>query len=133
MALKVLIASATPSGSLVHSSQPQPSQDTFWDVILSFKDPPVRLKEYLKTKLCVLVEGFSQGSLLINVRCNSLQILEGLWEDYRSGHLSEVVQSILVTADVLKKLGLEDMKLKTFISEEEYKTCKEHFMNRLGE
>ena len=64
------------------------------------------------------------GSLLITVECSSLQILQGLWEDYRSGHLNEIAQQMLVTAEVLEKLGLAEVRLKTFISEEEYENGK---------
>ena len=68
--------------------------------------------------------GVSFGSLLITVKCDSLQILERLWEDYSSGHLGEVVQRSLVTEEILTKLSLTELKLETTISEEEYKACK---------
>lgn len=65
---------------------------------------------------------------MITVTCSSLQILKGLWEDYSSGHLNRVIEQILVTPDVLEKLGLSELKLKTTISEKEYKKCKEFFL-----
>ena len=73
--------------------------------------------EYLKRKLGVVVQGFRQGSLIIIVSCCSLEVLEALWKDYRRGHLNEVVQDTLVTAEVLKELNLSEVKLKTIISE----------------
>ena len=72
----------------------------------------------------VFIEDIELGSLLITVKCSSLQILEGLWEDYVSGHLNQVVQETLVTKEVLENLGLDDVKLKVFISEEEYRNGK---------
>ena len=73
------------------------------------------------------------GSLLLTVECSSFQILEGLWEDYSSGHLNKIAQEILVTAEVLEKLGLDEVKLTTFISEEEYEKGKQIFMESSGE
>ena len=106
--------------------------EEIWRVILSVKPPASLLIEYLRTELGVEVHGSSEGSLVITVSCSSLQVLKRLWKDYRSGHLSEVVQRTLVTADVLKELGLSEVKLKTIISEEEYKACEEFFMQSSG-
>ena len=89
------------------------------------------VEEYLR-KLGVDIQGNKLGSLVITVSCSSLQVLERLWEDYCSGHLNEVVQQTLVTTEVLEELGLSEVKLKTIISEEEYKAYKEFFMQRSG-
>ena len=64
------------------------------------------------------------GSWHIAVECSSLQILEGLWEDYRSGHLNSVAQVMLITPQVLQKLGLTELELKTHISEDQYEQGK---------
>ena len=72
------------------------------------------------------------GSLSITVKRSSLQILEGSWEDYISGHLNQVVQEMLVTSDVLGSLGLDEMKLKVFISEEEYRNGKQSLTENSG-
>ena len=106
--------------------------EEIWRVILSVKPPAGLLIEYLRTELGVEVHGSREGSLMITVSCSSLQVLERLWKDYRSGNLSQVVQQTLVTADVLKELGLSEVKLKTIISEEEYKACIEFFMQSSG-
>ena len=87
---------------------------------------------YLKYKLGVDIQGNRLGSLVITVSCSSLQVLERLWEDYCRGHLNEVVQQTLVTEAILKELGLSEVKLKIIISEEEYKACKEFFMQSSG-
>ena len=104
----------------------------FWYVLYSFKEPIRLLVRYLKFKLGVDIQDNRLGSLVITVSCSSLQVLERLWDDYRSGHLNEVIQQTLVTADVLEELGLSEVKLKTIISEEEYKACREFFMQSSG-
>ena len=59
------------------------------------------------------------GSLPITVECSSSQDLEGLCEDYLSGHLNSVAQEMLITPQVLEKLGVTELKLKTSISEDQ--------------
>ncbi|KAJ7371745.1 Death effector [Desmophyllum pertusum] len=112
--------------------QDHPTEIDIWNVILSFKESFGLLKQYLRYKLNVDVRSHDVGSLLITVECSSLQILEGLWEDYCSGHLNEITQEVLVTPQVLEKLGLTDVKLKTYISEEEYEKGKQIFMDNSG-
>ena len=101
---------------------------TIWNVILSCKNCLNNVVEYL-SNLGVYVQGNRLGSLVITVSCSSLQVLERLWEDYCSGHLNKVVQQTLV---VLEELGLSELKLKTTISEEEYKACEGFFMQSSG-
>ena len=103
-----------------------------WTVILSFKKSFELFLQYLGYKLNVFVRDHDVGSLLITVECSSLQILQGLWEDYCSGHLNAIAQEILVTGAVLEKLGLNEVRLKTFISEEEYEKGKEIFKEISG-
>ena len=89
----------------------------------SSKDDCAIFLEYMK-QMRLTITGVSIGSLLITVKCDSLEILERLWEDYSSGHLGEVVQRCFVTEEILKELSLAELKLETTISEEEYKACK---------
>ena len=110
-----------------------PDSVDIWHVILSFKNSFNLLVEYLRIKLGVDVQDSRLGSLIITVSCRSLQVLEALWEDYQSGHLNEVIQETLVTTEVLKELGLSELKLKTSISEEEFEACKEQLAQGLGE
>ena len=88
--------------------------------------------QYLKEVRKVLVLDVQSGSLIITVKCGSLDILEGLWKDYCSGRLNEMAQKYLVTDDILKELGLTEVKLKANIKEEEYTACEEHFMRNFG-
>ena len=120
------------AGQLQTNQSKPPANIDFWYVVYSFKEPIIALFKYLIKKLGVHVQDNKLGSLVITVSCGSLEVLENLWEDYCSGHLNEVVQETLVTKEVLKALCLSEVKLKTTISEEEYKACKEWFMQRSG-
>ena len=106
------------------NQQEIPAESDIWSVIMSFKDSFRLLFGYLRNNLNALVEDIELGSLSIAVKCSSLQILEGLWEDYISGHLNQVVQETLVTREVLEILGLKELKLKVFISDEKYHNGK---------
>ena len=81
----------------------------------------------------VLIVDAQPGSLIITVKCPSLEILEELWNDYCTGRLNEMVQKFLVTADILMALGLTAVKLTTTILDEDYRACREYFIQRLGE
>ena len=90
------------------------------------------LRTYLK-EIGAILAGAGTGSLVITVKCDSLQILERLWKDYLSGHLGEVIQRSFVTEEILTEFSLSELKLKTTISEEEYKACKAYFEKDLSE
>ena len=74
----------------------------------------------------MLVLDCQSGSLIITVECVSLKILEDLWQDYCTGNLGRVVQECLVTEDILKELGLSEIKLITTIDEKDYKDCQKY-------
>ena len=98
---------------------------TSWDEYCEFLT-------YLKN-IRATITGIDTGSLLITVKCDSLQTLERLWEEYLSGHLGEVIQRSFVTEEILTKFSLAELKLKTTISKEEYKACKAYFEKDLSE
>ena len=125
---------SSPSASTEHqgSQQNRPIVLDFWYVVYSFKKPLDVLLEYLKLKLGVDVQGYRLGSLVITVSCSSLEVLEALWKDYRTGHLNEVVQVTLVRAEVLKELDLREATLRTIISEEDYLSYKNFLKYRSG-
>ena len=83
-------------------------------------------------KMRVTITGVAVGSLVITVKCVSLQILEEFWEDYLSDHLGEVVQNCFVTEEILKELNLAELKLKTTMEEEEYKACRAYLEKDKG-
>ena len=120
----------TPTGPSSPSNRPIVLD--FWYVVYSFKKPLDVLLEYLKLKLGVDVQGYRLGSLVITVSCSSLEVLEALWKDYRTGHLNEVVQVTLVRAEVLKELDLREVTLRTIISEEDYLSYKNFLKYRSG-
>ena len=106
------------------AGDPEPNnlQDTdAWKAILSFQDSVYLFFRYLKCNLCLQVLKNEVGKVggCITVKCSSLEVLEGLRQDYHSGHLNSVAQGILITPQVLEKLGLTELKLKTFISEDQ--------------
>ena len=105
----------------------------YWNLILSLRRPLQSFCQYLKNMLNVVVRRHDTGSLLLTVECRSLQILEGLWKDYCTGHLNKMAQESLITAEVLEKLGLSEIKLKIFISEEEYERGKQIFRETKGD
>ena len=88
---------------------------------------------YMRDVRQVAVVDTQQGSLIITVECSSLEILEGLWEDYRTGYLNGMAQKYLVTEDVLKEFGLVELKLTTTILKDEYRDCREFLLQRPGE
>ena len=104
----------------------------FWYVVCSFKRSLELLIRYLKIKLGVDVQSCRLGSFVITVSCSSLEVLEALWNEYRTGRLKEVVQDTLVTQEVLEKLELSEVKLKTIISGEDYLSYKDFLKNRSG-
>lgn len=122
-------AERTSRENLEGDHQDPPPESYIWRVILSpAYNRFLSLVEDLKVRLGVNVVSHKEGSLLITVTCSSLEILEGLWEDYTSGNLNKVVGQKLVTPDVLDELGFSELKLQTTITEEEYNKCKGFFL-----
>ena len=81
---------------------------------------------YMKEARDLFLVDCKPGSLIITVECGSLKILEQLWQDYCTGYLGRVVQECLVTEDILKELGLSEIKLITTIDEKDYKDCQKY-------
>ena len=88
--------------------------------------------QYLTELRRVLIVSIHSGSLIIKVKCSTLEILEDLWEDYCIGHLNEMAQKHLVTEEILKRLDLTELILTTSISDEKYRECKKYFLNCHG-
>ena len=109
------------------------TEERIWNFVLSSRIPLELLVQYLRDNLNVEPKRHDKESLVITVECSSLKILEGLWEDYCSGHLNAVAQETLITTEVLEKFGLSEIKLKTFISEKEYESGRQTFMEIKGE
>ena len=88
---------------------------------------------YMEKVRNVLIVDAQPGSLILTLKCPSLEILEELWNDYCTGRLNEMAQKFLVTVDILIALGLTAVKLTTTILDEDYRVCREYFVQRLGE
>ena len=80
----------------------------------------------------VIVADIKKGSLIFTLECGSVQILDDLWEDYRTDHLNEVAQRYLVTDDILEEFGLSSLKLTSNIKEEDYKACRQRLVTNEG-
>ena len=80
--------------------------------------------EHLITQYQVSLVTVGIGSIIFTVECPTLDSLEHLWSDYRSGELDKVAERCFVTEDMKKKLNLDRIGLKTIIDEENYLTCQ---------
>lgn len=88
---------------------------------------------YLQEVRKLLVIDTQEGSLIFTVQCGSLEILEELWEDHRSGHLKKMAQQYLVTDDILREFGEIEVNLATTIEDAEYEACKDFFLQQSSE
>ncbi len=75
---------------------------------------------------------FGKGSITVTVTCRTLDILELLMDDYRSGHLNAVAEECLITEKVKDELDMETIALTTTILEEDYLACKLSLTKILG-
>ena len=92
-----------------------------------------RLTEYIEKAYEVAVMMVKTGSLIITVQCPTLESLESLWNGYCSGYLNDIVERFLVTDELKRKLGMDNVRLKTTIEEENYLICKKYFFENSGE
>ena len=72
----------------------------------------------------------SENSLRLAVKCNNLEGLERLWEDYRSGRLNKIAEKYLVTDEIKRRFHVESVNLATAIQEEDYLACKEFLSSK---
>ena len=72
----------------------------------------------------------NENSLRLAVRCNNLERLERLWEDYCSGRLNELTEKYLVTDEIKRRFHVESINLATTILEEDYLACKEFLSSK---
>ena len=100
---------------------------------LPFDSSVARLTEYIEKAYEVAVMMVKTGSLIITVQCPTLESLESLWNGYSSGYLNDIVERFLVTDELKRKLGMDNVRLKTTIEEENYLICKKAFVENSGE
>lgn len=89
--------------------------------------------KFLKEVRSLGVKDARKSCLIITVECSSLDTLEELWTEYKEGHLNEMAQQLLVTEDILKEFSLTEVKLTTFIKEDDYRACREFFLGYHGQ
>ncbi|XP_022778089.1 E3 ubiquitin-protein ligase TRIM71-like [Stylophora pistillata] len=87
-----------------------------------------RLIGYLENEHKVSVIDARSGSLEIQVKPPTLESLESLKNDYCSGHLNEMAENFILTAEVREKLDLKDESLKTTIKRGDYLECRKFFL-----
>ncbi|XP_070548961.1 caldesmon-like [Ptychodera flava] len=68
------------------------------------------------------------GSISFIMKCKSLQALECLMSEYSSGRLLKMMEDILVTPKVMKKLGVMYLSMQVIINMEEYQLCKKELL-----
>ena len=73
-----------------------------------------------------------KGSIKITVKCRTLEILEHLWDDYRSGRLNAEAEKCFITENFKEELGMKTIELATTILEEDYLACKLSLMETAG-
>ena len=108
------------------------AQKYFQEVDVKNPDELNRFLQYMEDVRKVIVADIKTGSLIFTLECGSVQILDDLWQDYRTGHLNEVAQRHLVTDDILEKFGLSSLKLTSSIKEEDYKARRQRLVTNEG-
>ena len=82
--------------------------------------------------LSLEVKRLQRGCIKITVKCQTLKILERLWDVYCSGRLNAVAEECFITEKVKEELGMETIKLATTILEQDYLACKLSLMKISG-
>ena len=71
-----------------------------------------------------------ENSLRFTLKCNSLEGLESLWQDYRSGRINTIVEKYLVTDEIKWIFHSDPVNVATTIQEEDYLACKEFLSSK---
>lgn len=85
--------------------------------------------DFLREAYSLSLATVCEASVVIILGCHTLEGLELLWRDCRSGHLGKVAERYLVTEEIKRKLNLT-IRLKTVIEEENYSNCRKALMKR---
>ena len=92
-------------------------QSRDWRCLKSFTGNLIKTYQVLVLNVC-------KGSIVISLRCPTLESLEHIWSDYRSGDLDKFAEQYLVTDEMKERLNQETIYLKTTIDDENYLNCK---------
>ena len=93
-------------------------------------DEPPQYLQHLKLIPDLTPTEGNENSLRLAVKCNNLEGLERLWEDYHSGRLNEIAEKYLVTDEIKRRFHVESVNLATTILEEDYLACKEFLSSK---
>lgn len=117
---------------------PPKKEEELWDELsgilsnyLKHKGTPGNFLSFFESCYNLLVEKFSRGCVKITVQCLTLDGLEHLWSDTLSGHLDKVAEKYLAST-IKTKLGIDTVKFKVTIKEEDYLACKMSFLQLSG-
>ena len=88
------------------------------------------LIKHIEKTYNLALESVGVGSLEMKFRCPTLESLEHLWSDYKSGYLNDIAEGYLVTDDIKKRLNLANVRLKTTIEDENYWNCRKILMEK---
>ncbi|XP_068670400.1 uncharacterized protein [Montipora foliosa] len=89
-----------------------------------FVNGVAKLTDVLERTFQLHVVTVNFGSLVIIVDCQTLKVLDHLWNDYLYGRVNSMAEQYLVTDEMKRKLGRETISLRTTIEEENYVTCR---------
>ena len=78
----------------------------------------------------VFITDAEKGSVIITVECETMEALNELWEDYKSGRLNRMAEKCLITEDLKSSCGCQEIKLKTRIEEETYIKYRETLIRK---
>ena len=78
------------------------------------------------------VKSVEMGSLIITVKCPTLESLERLWSDCQSGCLDDIAEMFLLTTDIKSKLDLDIVRFKITMEEENYLAFKKALSGKLS-
>ncbi|XP_044175066.1 uncharacterized protein LOC122958338 [Acropora millepora] len=96
-------------------------QSRDWRCLKSFTGSLIKAYKVLLLNVC-------KGSIVVGLRCPTLESLEHLWSDYRSGDLDKLAERYLVTDEMKERLNQETIYLKTTIDDENYLNSKKALM-----
>ncbi len=139
LAIAISAASATSRCNPENPVSQDPVERVDQMLVEAGLTPMHQLDVYLRGALCrtfkwlsdryrALIDILDPGSLRIAVQCRTVEHLDRLWSDYQLGILNEAAEKYLVTDEIISKLNLEAMKLKTEILEKDYLACRQSLM-----
>ena len=141
LSMEINVASVTSRNQQTHSKKQEEFKQMMREIAMEYivnndistQEGLVAFNSHLSGALKLHIKQIKSSSLILVVQCHTLEILERLWTDYRSGHLNEVAEHCLVTERIKRKFDVESLALKTTIVEEDYWACRRSLQKHLRE